>query len=292
MFNTFITSTDTSSIKIEHTIPPEKQTNLVQQKTSENTEQKKNYYNIDNEKANRGSMLKISLSSSSSSSVSSSSSTSPVSSTSPSLYSTPFSNKNQAIQQQLDLQQQQTYSNSQFYNRYDQVSNQSTMSGYQHLAENSKTNYDLQHGNQFQNENFAQNSLETFHSDSVLTNNISPKYHNHHQNASSYSNCYQISNPTSNNENSNDFYRVDSATAALSAATAAAAIAAAACNANNTSQCKNNYNTGAFLRYMRPASLKPENICSWIDPETKKMCNRVFYRMDEIGKILKKKRKN
>ena len=44
-------------------------------------------------------------------------------------------------------------------------------------------------------------------------------------------------------------------------------------------------NSGAFLRYMRPNIAKPENVCSWIDPETKQMCNRVFYRMDEIGNL-------
>ena len=39
------------------------------------------------------------------------------------------------------------------------------------------------------------------------------------------------------------------------------------------------YNAGAFLRYTRPGT---ENVCSWIDPDTKTMCCRVFYRMDEI----------
>jgi hypothetical protein len=41
-------------------------------------------------------------------------------------------------------------------------------------------------------------------------------------------------------------------------------------------------NNGAFLRYMRPTSVRCENICCWIDPETKIMCHKVFYRMDEI----------
>ena len=39
------------------------------------------------------------------------------------------------------------------------------------------------------------------------------------------------------------------------------------------------YNAGAFLRYTRPGT---ENVCSWIDPDTKTMCCRVFYRMEEI----------
>ena len=113
------------------------------------------------------------------------------------------------------------------------------------------------------------------------SSDASPKYNqSSYSSSSSSSNCYQIStNSTSNTaENSNDFYRlpVEGATAI-----AAAAIAAVNCNVNQT---KGNYNTGAFLRYMRPTALKPENICSWIDPDTKKMCNRVFYRMDEIGK--------
>ena len=52
---------------------------------------------------------------------------------------------------------------------------------------------------------------------------------------------------------------------------------------SNESQQQQLHNSGAFLRYTKPSVSKPENVCSWIDPDTKQMCNRVFYRMDEIG---------
>jgi hypothetical protein len=101
--------------------------------------------------------------------------------------------------------------------------------------------------------------------------------------------------------NAKDFYRcsVENATAAAAAAAiAAAAVVAANANTHDKSDVDNQEQTmsatGAFLRYMRPSSTvsssvsasaissRPENICSWIDPDTKLMCNRVFYRMDEI----------
>lgn len=85
--------------------------------------------------------------------------------------------------------------------------------------------------------------------------------------------------------------------------TAAAAAAAALAAAVQQQQQQNVNSAGAFLRYMRPqptqatsspSSLsstsssssfqyqKCENICRWIDPDTKKHCNKVFYRMDDI----------
>jgi hypothetical protein len=102
--------------------------------------------------------------------------------------------------------------------------------------------------------------------------------------ASLYSNPYQLCSTNSSavsTNSSNDFY---------SDSTAAAAIVAAAAVSASQQQNKSSYNStatnsssGAFLRYMRPSpTAKPENICCWIDPDTKKMCNRVFYRMDEI----------
>ncbi len=66
----------------------------------------------------------------------------------------------------------------------------------------------------------------------------------------------------------------------MAALSGAAAIAAAAHKQQQQQQA--NYNAGAFLRYMRPSSVKSEIICNWIDPETKCKCQRVFYRMDEI----------
>lgn len=46
--------------------------------------------------------------------------------------------------------------------------------------------------------------------------------------------------------------------------------------------------SGAFLRYTKHSPMatsvihRQENVCCWIDQDTKKMCNKVFYRMDEI----------
>jgi len=88
-----------------------------------------------------------------------------------------------------------------------------------------------------------------------------------------YSSSYQYNGSSSEVTSQSDFYQM----AALSGA---AAIAAAAHKQQQQQQA--NYNAGAFLRYMRPSSVKSEIACSWIDPETKCMCNRVFYRMDEI----------
>ena len=77
-----------------------------------------------------------------------------------------------------------------------------------------------------------------------------------------------VNSPTS----AGDFYRnIDSATAA------AVAIAAVS-NQNQIS-----YNAGAFLRYMKP-TVKHDLICKWIDQDTSKICNKVFNKMEDIGR--------
>ena len=103
--------------------------------------------------------------------------------------------------------------------------------------------------------------------------------------ASSASSSSSSSSSSTSSSSQNDYYPVDTATAA---AAAAAIAAAAAVNQQNQQQQhhqqqQQQHNSGAFLRYMRPANVKPENVCCWIDPDTKQLCNRVFYRMDEIG---------
>jgi hypothetical protein len=72
-----------------------------------------------------------------------------------------------------------------------------------------------------------------------------------------------------------EFYRnVDSATAA------AVAIAAV------SNQNQLNYNSGAFLRYIKqPTAVKPDLICKWIDQDSNKICNKIFTRMEDIGKF-------
>lgn len=94
---------------------------------------------------------------------------------------------------------------------------------------------------------------------------------------SAYSHSSSSSTVSSASSNSQSDAYASQADASTSAA---AAIAAAAVVASHQQA-----NSGAFLRYMRPNIAKPENVCSWIDPETKQMCNRVFYRMDEIGNL-------
>lgn len=136
------------------------------------------------------------------------------------------------------------------------------------------------------------NNDENFYSSlSHAANNIT--HHNHgllqgfHDASSSsrfnsYSSSYtpqSIANSASNNNTSvngtnsaAEFYRnVD---------TAAAAAAAFAAVSNST----NHYNTGAFLRYVRQPA-KQELVCKWIDQEKLKICNKVFTRMEDIGKL-------
>lgn len=55
-------------------------------------------------------------------------------------------------------------------------------------------------------------------------------------------------------------------------------------SSSSSSASSSSSSSGAFLKYTRPSpTSKPENVCCWIDPDTKKMCNKIFYRMDEIG---------
>ena len=98
-------------------------------------------------------------------------------------------------------------------------------------------------------------------------------------------------------------YRMDSVTAATAAALAAVSAASstsiqshsakgsssfpvsASVNSSpsSTSSSSGLSSNGAFLRYTRPSNSKAvENVCQWIDPESKKMCNKIFYRMDDI----------
>jgi uncharacterized Zn-finger protein len=104
---------------------------------------------------------------------------------------------------------------------------------------------------------------------------------------------------------------VSAAAAAAAALAAAVAVSATQQQQQTSQQFSKNMNSGAFLRYMRPQSsqvtsspsslssssssssscsfnypanqnIKTEIVCCWIDPDTKKHCNKVFYRMDEI----------
>jgi hypothetical protein len=48
---------------------------------------------------------------------------------------------------------------------------------------------------------------------------------------------------------------------------------------SDSNQCNG---SGAFLRYVRPTT-KQEFLCKWFDRNDNSLCNKIFYRMDEIG---------
>jgi hypothetical protein len=50
---------------------------------------------------------------------------------------------------------------------------------------------------------------------------------------------------------------------------------------SNSNQCAND-GAGAFLRYIRPTT-KQEFLCKWYDRCDNKLCEKTFYRMEEIG---------
>ncbi|CAF0728847.1 unnamed protein product [Brachionus calyciflorus] len=117
----------------------------------------------------------------------------------------------------------------------------------------------------------------------------------------------------SSSSSSSDLVDPNINAAAAAAAALAAAVAVSASQQQhqqqiNQSQQFQTINSGAFLRYMRPQqsqvtsspssisssssssscsfnynhNSKTEYVCCWIDPDTKKHCNKIFYRMDEI----------
>lgn len=49
-----------------------------------------------------------------------------------------------------------------------------------------------------------------------------------------------------------------------------------------TSENTNSEEGGAFFRYTRSSPVKQELQCRWIDQETKQLCNRIFYNMQDI----------
>ena len=80
-------------------------------------------------------------------------------------------------------------------------------------------------------------------------------------------------NTISPNSGSEFYMNVDSATAA----------AVAIATVSNQNQL--NYNSGAFLRYMKP-TIKQDLICKWIDQDSHKICNKMFNRMEDIGNLI------
>jgi uncharacterized Zn-finger protein len=101
-------------------------------------------------------------------------------------------------------------------------------------------------------------------------------YSQSYEPSSSVASTSASSTCSSSSINSNEFYKCSNDGTSSSASSTTSA-------GGHTQTAKNTYNSGAFLRYTKQAqSLKAENVCCWIDPDTKKMCNKVFYRMDEI----------
>jgi hypothetical protein len=121
---------------------------------------------------------------------------------------------------------------------------------YHHAFNNLQENhYNLQTANQYQ-ENMA------------------------YQNVFTNSNTNQIPTATTTNASNTANYQQNIPSSSSSS-----------CSSSSSASSSSSTSSGAFLKYTRPSPTKPENVCCWIDPDTKKMCNKVFYRMDEIGML-------
>ena len=162
------------------------------------------------------------------------------------------------------------------------------------------TNNNNEHHNT-SNSSSSSSASSTFYDSNETTTNAKNAtnafYYNQEKyyNQNAYGTCQQSSASNDHHQPTYDYYRqsghessgyvsgpnLDSAAVSTSSAPSSSSPTYLS-QINASAQSTNPYSPGAFFRYLRTTPIKQETMCMWIDPDTKELCNRVFYSMHDV----------